>query len=65
MMGKTMSAPQTTTPERIVRFTVDMPESLHQRLSQTATRLKRKKVMVVRMALEQALKELDDDAVVG
>jgi predicted DNA-binding protein len=65
MMGKTMSAPQTTTPERTIRFTVDMPESLHQRLSQTATRLKRKKAVVIRMALEQALKDLEDDAVVG
>jgi predicted DNA-binding protein len=65
MMGKTMSAPQTTTPERIVRFTVDMPESLHQQLSHAATRLKCKKAVVVRMALEQALKDLDDDAVVG
>jgi hypothetical protein len=65
MTGKAMSAPQTTTPERIVRFTVDMPESLHQQLCEAATRLKRKKAAVVRMALEQALKDLDDDAVVG
>ncbi|MBD2425529.1 hypothetical protein [Phormidium sp. FACHB-1136] len=60
-----MSTPQTTTPERTIRFTVDMPESLHQHLTDVATRLKRKKAMVVRMALEQALKDLDDDAVVG
>jgi predicted DNA-binding protein len=65
MMGKAMTAPQSTTPERIIRFTVDMPESLHQQLSDVATRLKRKKAVVVRMALEQALKDLDDDAVVG
>jgi predicted DNA-binding protein len=54
-----------TSQERIIRFTVDMPESLHQRLSEAAKRLKRKKAAVVRMALEQALKDLDDDAVVG
>ncbi|MBD2429226.1 hypothetical protein [Phormidium sp. FACHB-1136] len=54
-----------TSQERIIRFTVDMPESLHQQLSEAATRLKRKKAAVVRMALEQALKDLDDDAVVG
>jgi predicted DNA-binding protein len=42
-----------------------MPESLHQQLCEAATRLKRKKAAVVRMALEQALKDLDDDAVVG
>jgi predicted DNA-binding protein len=65
MMGTAMSAPQTTPPESIVRFTVDMPESLHQRLSEAAKRLKRKKAAVVRMALEQALKDLDDDAIVG
>ncbi|MBD2429030.1 hypothetical protein [Phormidium sp. FACHB-1136] len=61
-----MRAPQSTTPERIVRFTVDMPESLHQQLSEAATRLKRKKkkAVVVRMALEQALKDLEEDAVV-
>lgn len=53
------------TPERTIRFTVDMPESLHQRLSQAAARLKRKKAVVIRMAIEQALKDLDDDAVVG
>jgi hypothetical protein len=33
MMGKAMRIPQFTTPERIVWFTVDMPESLHQKLS--------------------------------
>jgi hypothetical protein len=65
MLGNAMSTPQTTTPERIVRFTVDMPESLHQQLCEAATRLKRKKASVVRMALEQALKDLDDDAVIG
>lgn len=65
MTGKAMHTPQSTTPERIVRFTVDMPESLHQRLTQAAAKAKRKKAVVVRMALEQALKDLDDDAVVG
>ncbi|MBD2429425.1 hypothetical protein [Phormidium sp. FACHB-1136] len=54
-----------TSQERIIRFTVDMPESLHQQLSEAATWLKRKNAVVVRMALEQALKDLDDEAVVG
>ncbi len=60
-----MTIQQSTSSERIIRFTVDMPESLHQHLTEVATRLKRKKAVVVRMALEQALKDLDDDAVVG
>jgi predicted DNA-binding protein len=55
----------TPTPERIVRFTVDRPESLHQHLSEVSAKLKRKKAVVVRMALEQALKDLEEDAVVG
>ena len=54
-----------TSQERIIRFTVDRPESLHQRLTQVAAKAKRKKAAVVRMALEQALKDLDDDAIVG
>lgn len=60
-----MTNPTPTSPERIIRFTVDMPESLHQRLTQAAAKVKRKKAAVVRMALEQALKDLEDDAVVG
>lgn len=33
--------------------------------SQTPTKFKCKKAVVMRMALEQALKDLEDDAVVG
>ena len=61
-MGRWMTSP---IPERAIRFTVGRPESLHQRLSQTAAQLKPNKVVVGRLALEQALKDLDDDAVVG
>lgn len=45
-----MATPTPTSPERIVRFTVDMPESLHQRLTQAAARVKCKKAVVVRVS---------------
>ncbi|MGG6240794.1 hypothetical protein ACQ4N7_19405 [Nodosilinea sp. AN01ver1] len=60
-----MTTPNNSTPERIVRFTVDMPESLHEQLSQKATQWNRKKAYLVRLAIAQALKDLDDDAVIG
>lgn len=60
-----MTTSDHSTPERIVRFTVDMPESLHEQLSQVADRFGKKKAMLVRLAIAQALKDLDDDAVIG
>jgi hypothetical protein len=45
--------------EATVRFTVDMSESLHRKLSMLAARTGRKKVDIVRMLLEDGLKEVD------
>ena len=45
--------------EATVRFTVDMSESLHRKLSMLAARTRRKKVDIVRMLLEDGLKEVD------
>ncbi|PZO45824.1 MAG: hypothetical protein DCF17_00300 [Shackletoniella antarctica] len=55
--GPTMTTPDNSTPERIVRFTVDMPESLHEQLSQKADHYGKKKAMVVRLAIAQTLKD--------
>jgi type IV secretory pathway VirB10-like protein len=45
--------------EATVRFTVDMSESLHRKLSMLAARTARKKVDIVRMLLEDGLKEVE------
>jgi hypothetical protein len=45
--------------EATVRFTVDMSESLHRKLSMLAARTGRKKVDIVRMLLEDELKEVE------
>lgn len=45
--------------EPTVRFTVDVSESLHRKLSVLAARTGRKKVDIVRMLLEDGLKEAD------
>jgi len=45
--------------EAMVRFTVDMSESLHRKLSMLATKTGRKKVDIVRMLLEDGLKEVE------
>lgn len=60
-----MITPDDSTSERIVRFPVDMPESLHEQLSQKAAQCGKKKAMLVRWAIAQTLKDLDDDAVIG
>lgn len=54
----------TEEPEPIVRFTVDMPLSLHQALSLAAVKTRRKKAAMVRFAIWQLLKDLDDEAMV-
>jgi hypothetical protein len=46
--------------EATVRFTVDMSESLHRKLSMLAAKTGRKKVDIVRMLLEEGLKEVDE-----
>jgi hypothetical protein len=45
--------------EATVRFTVDMSETLHRKLSMLAARTGRKKVDIVGMLLEDGLKEVE------
>lgn len=47
--------------EPTVRFTVDLPESLHRKLSAAATKAGCKKVDIVRMFLEERLKDFNDN----
>jgi hypothetical protein len=47
--------------EPTVRFTVDLPESLHRKLSAAATKAGYKKVDIVRMFLEERLKDFNDN----
>jgi hypothetical protein len=54
-----MSKLQAPDKEARVRFTVDMSESLHRKLSMLAARTGRKKVDIVRMLLEDGLKEVE------
>lgn len=54
-----MSKLQAPDKEATVRFTVDMSESLHQKLSLLAAKTRRKKVDIVRMLLEDALKDVE------
>ena len=54
-----MSKLQAPNKEATVRFTVDMSESLHRKLSMLAARTGRKKVDIVRMLLEDGLKEVE------
>ena len=54
-----MSKLQAPDKEATVRFTVDMSESLHRKLSMLAARTGRKKVDIVRMLLEDGLKEVE------
>jgi hypothetical protein len=54
-----MSKLQAPDKEATVRFTVDMSESLHRKLSILAAKTGRKKVDIVRMLLEDGLKEVD------
>ena len=54
-----MSKLQAPDKEATIRFTVDMSESLHRKLSMLAARTGRKKVDIVRMLLEEGLKEVE------
>jgi hypothetical protein len=54
-----MSKLQAPDKEPMVRFTVDMSETLHRKLSMLAAKTGRKKVDIVRMLLEDGLKEVD------
>jgi hypothetical protein len=48
------------TKESTIRFTVDMPESMHRRLSLLAARTNKKKSEIVRLLLEEALQQVKD-----
>ncbi|NET31355.1 MAG: hypothetical protein F6K19_05055 [Cyanothece sp. SIO1E1] len=45
--------------EATVRFTVDMPESMHRKLSLLAAQTGKKKVEIVRMLLDEALQDVE------
>lgn len=47
-----------TQKEAVIRFTVDLPESLHTRLSILAAKTKRKKSEIVRLLLIDALENV-------
>ena len=54
-----MSKLQAPDKEATVRFTVDMSGTLHRKLSMLVAKRGRKKVDIVRMLLEEGLKEVD------
>lgn len=49
-----------TEKEATIRLTVDMPESMHRKLSMFCARTGKKKADVVRLLLNEALQELDE-----
>jgi hypothetical protein len=51
---------QIESKEATIRFTVDLPESMHRKLSVLAAKTGRKKAEIVRMLLDEALKEVED-----
>lgn len=55
-----MSKLQNPFKEATVRFTVDMPQSMHRKLSMLAAKTGRKKVDIVRLLLEEALKDVEE-----
>ena len=54
-----MSKLQAPDKEATVRFTVDMSETLHRKLSIVAAKTGRQKVDIVRMLLEEGLKQVE------
>lgn len=61
-----MSEQQTTEKEAIekeviVRFTVDMPESMHYELSLLAVKYRQPKAVLVRLAIEQMLRDMSQE----
>jgi predicted DNA-binding protein len=54
-----MSKLRVPNKEATVRFSVDMSETLHRKLSMLAAKTGRKKVDIVQMLLEDGLKETD------
>jgi hypothetical protein len=57
-----VEAQNSSSPEPIVRFTVDISESMHRELSIAVAKRGQKKVVLVRLAIAQLLKDLEDDA---
>ncbi len=57
IMEKLITAPE---KERIIRFTVDLPESMHRKLSILCAQTGRKKADVVRMLLSETLEGIED-----
>lgn len=47
------------TKERTIRFTVDLPESLHTKLSILAAKSKRKKAEIVRILINDVLEDFE------
>lgn len=50
---------QTPPKEATIRFTVDLPASMHRKLSILAARTGKKKAEIVRVLLDEALKDVD------
>jgi len=48
-----------TPKEPTVRFTIDLTESMHRNLSVLAAKTGRKKAEIIRLLLDEALKDLD------
>jgi len=55
-----MSQLQQPSKEPTIRLTVDLPESMHRKLSVLAAKTSRKKVEIVRLLLDEALKDVED-----
>lgn len=55
-----MSKLQSPSKEATVRFTVDMPQSMHRKLFMLAAKTGRKKVDIVRLLLEDALSDVEE-----
>lgn len=52
---------QTNHPkEPTIRLTVDLPESMHRKLSVLAAKTSKKKVEIIRFLLDEALKDVED-----
>ena len=55
-----MTRLQVPDKEPTIRFTVDMPTSMHRKLSIVAARTGKKKVEIVRLLLEEALQDVNE-----
>jgi hypothetical protein len=55
-----MSKLQTPAKEPTVRFTVDLAESMHRKLTMLAAKTGRKKADIVRLLLDEALIDVDE-----